>query len=127
MERLIVSWFAVHNLHDFGDNRYPLKGSQHQLIATGAGLLLKYSALGSNPTPSAERKLLEHLRRQQRLVNICQSAEGIRWRSLSSRWAIAHGYKPGEVIRYLSHRGILESPNPAEYVIEAQLPVDAGD
>lgn len=47
--------------------------------------------------------------------------------TLLRRWAIAHGYKPHDMVRYLSHRGILDSPNPEEYVIEAQLPVDAGD
>lgn len=47
--------------------------------------------------------------------------------TLLRRWAIAHGYKPHDLVRYLSHRGILDSLNPEEYVIEAQLPVDAGD
>ncbi|MEW6083442.1 MAG: helix-turn-helix domain-containing protein [Chloroflexota bacterium] len=47
--------------------------------------------------------------------------------TLLRRWAIAHGYKPHDLVRFLSHRGILDSPNPAEYVIEAQLPVDAGN
>ncbi|MBE7433940.1 MAG: MerR family transcriptional regulator [Anaerolineales bacterium] len=45
--------------------------------------------------------------------------------TLLRRWAVAHGYKPHDLIRYLSHRGILDSPNPEEYVIEVQLPVDA--
>jgi hypothetical protein len=44
--------------------------------------------------------------------------------TLLRRWAIAHGYKPHDLVRYLSHRGILDSPNSEEYVIEAQLPVD---
>jgi hypothetical protein len=57
-------------------------------------------------------------------VNLAGYAEKA---TLLRRWAIVHGYQPGESIRYLSHRGILESPNPAEYVIEVQLPVDAGD
>jgi hypothetical protein len=47
--------------------------------------------------------------------------------TLLRRWAIAHGYQPHDLIRYLSHRGILDSPNPEEYVIEVQLPVDAGE
>jgi len=46
---------------------------------------------------------------------------------LLRRWAIAHGYKPHDVVRYLSHRGILDTSNPAEFVIEAQLPVDTGE
>jgi len=44
--------------------------------------------------------------------------------TLLRRWAIAHGYKPLDMIRYLSHHGILQTSNPAEFVIEAQLPVD---
>ncbi|HET9906543.1 MAG TPA: helix-turn-helix domain-containing protein [Anaerolineales bacterium] len=47
--------------------------------------------------------------------------------TLLRRWAIAHGFRPQDLVRYLSHRGILDSTNPAEYVIEAQLPVDQGD
>jgi DNA-binding transcriptional MerR regulator len=47
--------------------------------------------------------------------------------TLLRRWAIAHGYKPRDMVRFLSHRGILQTNNPAEFVIEAQLPVDAGD
>jgi hypothetical protein len=45
--------------------------------------------------------------------------------TLLRRWAIAHGYKPRDLVRYLSHRGILQTNDPAEFVIEAQLPVDA--
>jgi hypothetical protein len=44
--------------------------------------------------------------------------------TLLRRWAIAHGYKPHDMVRYLSHRGLLQTNNPAEFVIEAQLPVD---
>jgi DNA-binding transcriptional MerR regulator len=43
---------------------------------------------------------------------------------LLRRWAIGHGYKPRDVVRYLSHRGILQTSNPMEFIIEAQLPVD---
>jgi DNA-binding transcriptional MerR regulator len=57
-------------------------------------------------------------------INIAGYAEKA---TLLRRWAIAHGYKPHDLIRYLSHRGILDSPNPEEYVIEVQLPVDVGD
>jgi hypothetical protein len=63
MERLSVSRFAVHGQHDSGDNRYPLKGSQHQLIATGAGLLLKYSIVEpvSNLSPEIAQFALRDL------------------------------------------------------------------
>jgi DNA-binding transcriptional MerR regulator len=54
-------------------------------------------------------------------INIAGYAEKA---TLLRRWAIAHGYKPHDLIRYLSHRGILNSSNPEEYVIEVQLPVD---
>jgi DNA-binding transcriptional MerR regulator len=57
-------------------------------------------------------------------INIAGYAEKA---TLLRRWAIAHGYKPHDLIRYLSHRGILDTPNPEEYVIEVQLPVDVGD
>lgn len=57
-------------------------------------------------------------------INIAGYAEKA---TLLRRWAIAHGYKPHDLVRYLSHRGLLQTSNPEEFIIEAQLPVDAGD
>jgi DNA-binding transcriptional MerR regulator len=57
-------------------------------------------------------------------INIAGYAEKA---TLLRRWAIAHGYKPHDLIRYLSHRGLLQTSNPEEFVIEVQLPVDVGD
>jgi DNA-binding transcriptional MerR regulator len=57
-------------------------------------------------------------------INIAGYAEKA---TLLRRWAIAHGYKPHDLVRYLSHRGLLQTSNPEEFIIEAQLPVDVGD
>jgi hypothetical protein len=43
---------------------------------------------GSNPTLSAGKNL-SAISWQQHLVNECQSAEGIRWKSLSDSWALS--------------------------------------
>jgi DNA-binding transcriptional MerR regulator len=45
--------------------------------------------------------------------------------ALMKRWAVSHGYGLRNQVRYWSHRGVLDTPNPEEYVIEAQLPLDA--
>jgi DNA-binding transcriptional MerR regulator len=57
-------------------------------------------------------------------INIAGYAEKA---TLLRRWAFAHGYKPHDMVRYLSHRGLLQTSNPEEFIIEAQLPVDTGD
>lgn len=44
---------------------------------------------------------------------------------LLRRWAIAHGYRPHNHIRYLHYRGPLQTLNREERVIEAQLPVES--
>ena len=44
--------------------------------------------------------------------------------TLLRRWAIMHGYKPRDLMRFFHHRGPLQTNNSAEFVIEAQLPVD---
>ncbi len=44
--------------------------------------------------------------------------------ALLRRWAIAHGYVPQNLVRYWHHRGPLQTLNRAEFVIEAQLPVN---
>ena len=44
--------------------------------------------------------------------------------TLLRRWAVAHGYKPGDLVRYFHHRGPLQTLNREEFIIEAQLPVD---
>jgi len=44
--------------------------------------------------------------------------------TLLRRWTVAHGYKPHKLVRYLHHRGPLQTPDRENYVIEAQLPVD---
>jgi len=43
---------------------------------------------------------------------------------LLRRWAIAHGYRPHELVRYYHHRGPLHTLNREEFVLEAQLPLD---
>jgi hypothetical protein len=47
--------------------------------------------------------------------------------TLLRRWAIAHGYKPHDYVRYLHHRGPLQTLTREEFIIEAQLPVDTED
>jgi len=47
--------------------------------------------------------------------------------TLLRRWAILHGYKPHSLMRFFHYRGPLHTSNPAEFVIEAQLPVDTGE
>lgn len=47
--------------------------------------------------------------------------------TLLRRWAILHGYQPHSLMRFYHHRGPLHTSNPAEFVIEAQLPVDTGE
>ena len=44
--------------------------------------------------------------------------------TLLRRWAILHGYQPHSLMRFFNHRGPLQTSNPAEFVLEAQLPVD---
>ena len=43
---------------------------------------------------------------------------------LMRRWAIANGYKPRNLIRYVYYRGPLQTPSENEFVYEAQLPLD---
>lgn len=43
---------------------------------------------------------------------------------LMRRWAIANGYKPRNLIRYVYYRGPLQTSNQNEFVYEAQLPLD---
>jgi DNA-binding transcriptional MerR regulator len=47
--------------------------------------------------------------------------------TLLRRWAILHGYQPHSLMRFFHHRGLLQTNNPAEFVSEAQLPVDMGE
>jgi len=47
--------------------------------------------------------------------------------ALLRRWTIAQGYTPRDLVRYWHHRGPLQTLNREEFVIEAQLPVDAGE
>lgn len=47
--------------------------------------------------------------------------------TLLRRWAILHGYRPHDQMRFFHHRGPLQTNNSAEFIIEAQLPVDVGD
>jgi DNA-binding transcriptional MerR regulator len=47
--------------------------------------------------------------------------------TLLRRWAFSHGYTPHDLVRYLHHRGPLQTLNHEEFVIEAQLPVDTED
>jgi hypothetical protein len=47
--------------------------------------------------------------------------------TLLRRWAIAHGYTPRDFVRFLHHRGPMQTLNRDEFVFEAQLPVDTGE
>jgi DNA-binding transcriptional MerR regulator len=47
--------------------------------------------------------------------------------TLLRRWAIAHRYKPHDYVRYMHHRGPLQTLTREEFIIEAQLPVDTED
>jgi hypothetical protein len=51
--------------------------------------------------------------------------EGYEKAVLLRRWVIAHGYKPHKLMRFLHHRGPLQTLNRAEFIIEAQLPIEA--
>jgi DNA-binding transcriptional MerR regulator len=47
--------------------------------------------------------------------------------TLLRRWTIMHGYQPRDLIRFFHHRGPLQTNDGTEFIIEAQLLVDAGD
>ena len=47
--------------------------------------------------------------------------------TLLRRWTILHGYQPRDLMRFFHHRGPLQTNEGAEFIIEAQLPVDVGD
>jgi len=53
-----------------------------------------------------------------------RDGEGREKAILMRRWAIANGYKPLDLIRYVYYRGPLKTLNEDEYVYEAQLPLD---
>jgi hypothetical protein len=44
--------------------------------------------------------------------------------TLVRRWAIDHGYRYARKVRYLHHRGPLQTTNPSEFIAEAQLPLE---
>jgi hypothetical protein len=46
--------------------------------------------------------------------------------TLLRRWAVAHGYKTADYIRFFNYRGPLETLNHDEFIFEAQLPVATG-
>jgi DNA-binding transcriptional MerR regulator len=54
----------------------------------------------------------------------CGRLQAIEQVTLLRRWAIAHGYTPHNLVRYLHHRGPLQTLNREEFVIEAQLRLD---
>lgn len=47
--------------------------------------------------------------------------------TLLRRWAIMHGYRPHDLMRFFHYRGPLQTNEGAEFIIEAQLPVGAGE
>jgi len=59
--------------------------------------------------------------------NLKDPAGHVEKATLLRRWAILHGYQPHSLMRFYHHRGPLHTSNPAEFVIEAQLPVDTGE
>jgi DNA-binding transcriptional MerR regulator len=44
--------------------------------------------------------------------------------TLMRRWALDHGYRYAELIRYLNHRGPLQTTNSSEFIAEVQLPLE---
>lgn len=54
-------------------------------------------------------------------------AKGFEHVALLQRWAVAHSYGLQGRVRYWQHRGPMHTLNRDEFVIEAQLPVNAGD
>lgn len=44
--------------------------------------------------------------------------------TLMRRWAIHRGYRYTRQVRYLSHRGPLQTTDPSEFIAEAQLPLE---
>ena len=104
-----------------------IKGTQHEMllgvIDTQEAIKLKgIGQLTVKEEPLVETVLTLMLETSDLMdINLAGYVEK---GTLLRRWAIAHGYKPLDMIRYLSHHGILQTSNPAEFVIEAQLPVD---
>ena len=47
--------------------------------------------------------------------------------TLLRRWAIMHGYRPQGLMRFFHYRGPLQTNEGADFIIEAQLPVEAGN
>jgi hypothetical protein len=45
---------------------------------------------------------------------------------LLRRWAIAHDYQPGKLVRFFHHLGPLQTYTRDEWIIEAQLPLEPG-
>jgi hypothetical protein len=46
--------------------------------------------------------------------------------TLMRRWALDHGYRYAAMVRYLNHKGPLQTPDPSEFIAEAQLPLEKG-
>jgi DNA-binding transcriptional MerR regulator len=44
---------------------------------------------------------------------------------LLRRWIVAHGYKPAPFVRQVAYRGPIHTLNFKEFILEAQIPVDA--
>jgi len=53
--------------------------------------------------------------------------EGYEKAILLRRWAIAHGYQPHNMMRFLHLRGPLQTLNREDFIAEAQLPLDMAD
>ena len=44
--------------------------------------------------------------------------------TLMRRWALDHGYQYAEQVRYLNHKGPLQTTDPSEFVAEVQVPLE---
>ncbi|MFN2134729.1 MAG: MerR family transcriptional regulator [Candidatus Promineifilaceae bacterium] len=44
--------------------------------------------------------------------------------TLMRRWALDHGYRYASLVRYLNHKGPLQTSDPGEFLAEAQLPLE---
>jgi len=44
--------------------------------------------------------------------------------TLMRRWALDHGYRYATEVRYLNHRGPLQTSDPCEFIAEAQVPLE---
>jgi len=105
---------------DLGDEQHEIligvEKSQESIMLEGIGPL----AIREEPALKTAATLMLSGQGDGRLQEVEQV-------TLLRRWAFSHGYTPHNFVRYLHHRGPLQTLNHEEFVIEAQLPLDTDD